>query len=188
MKEDPKSAIVRIDGFIDSNRESPLRIVLLQGLSRSEHMDTSIQKATELGVAEIMPVICERSLILREDRARKKHERWQHIAASACEQSGRNVLPVMHEAIALNHAIAKRGPRTNLVLDPGANTGIKNIDLDGDSVGVLCGPEGGLSEQEVGEASAAGYQRINLGPRILRTETAGPALIAAIQTLWGDMG
>ena len=188
IDEDPRSAVVRIERFIVADRESPLRIVLLQGLSRSEHMETSIQKATELGVAEIVPVICERSLNIKKDRAQKKHERWQQIVAGACEQSGRNILPVLHEPTAFNQAVAQVRARTRLVLDPAVGTGIRHIDVDAASIAIVCGPEGGLSEQELIASSAAGYRRINLGPRILRTETAGPALISAVQTLWGDMG
>ena len=188
INENPKSAVVRIERFIAADRESPLRIVLLQGLSRSEHMDTTIQKATELGVAEIVPVICERSLNIKGKRARKKLERWEQIAAGACEQSGRNVLPVLHEATAFNQAIALVSSRTRLVLDPAAGTGIKNIDAEETSIVILCGPEGGLSDREINASSAAGYRKISMGPRVLRTETAGPALISAVQTLWGDMG
>ncbi len=188
LNENPKAASVIINNFVDINRESTLRITLVQGLSRSEHMDTTIQKATELGVTEIIPVICERSANINGERARKKHERWNQIAISACEQSGRNLLPEIHQAITLEKAINEVSAGTRLVLDPAAEKGLNSIKPGLSSICILSGPEGGLSEQEINILSDAGYNRIKFGPRILRTETAAPALISALQTLWGDMG
>jgi 16S rRNA (uracil1498-N3)-methyltransferase len=151
-------------------------------------MDISIQKATELGVTEIIPVICQRSTQLNKNRTVKKHERWNQIAISACEQSGRNLLPRIHQLTPLDKAINEVAASTRLVLDPGATPGLKSIGLNNTSICILSGPEGGLSQQEINTSSDAGYNRINFGPRILRTETAGPAMITALQTLWGDMG
>ena len=188
LNQDPRAAKVIINSFIDTGRESPLHIILIQGLSRSEHMDTTIQKATELGVAEIIPVICERSVHMNEDRARKKLERWHQIAISACEQSCRNVLPGVHEVTGLEPAINTVTAGTKLVLDPAAADGITCIQHSNTKICVLSGPEGGLSEQEINTCADAGYHRIRLGPRVLRTETAAPAFISALQTLWGDMG
>ena len=188
LNENPKAASVIINSFVDINRESPLRIRLIQGVSRSEHMDTTIQKATELGVTEIIPVICERSANLNRERSGKKHERWNQIAISACEQSGRNLLPVIHQATMFEKAINEISTDIRLVLDPTATKGINDIEPDITSICILSGPEGGLSEQEMNKASDAGYNRIKFGPRILRTETAGPAVISALQTRWGDMG
>ena len=188
LNENPTAASVIINSFVDINRESPLRIRLIQGLSRSEHMDTTIQKATELGVTEIIPVICERSANINSERARKKYERWNQIAISACEQSGRNLLPAIHQATTFEKAINEVSTDTRLVLDPGAEKGINDIKPDITSICIISGPEGGLSEKEVNTASNTGYNRIKFGPRILRTETAAPAVISALQTLWGDMG
>jgi 16S rRNA (uracil1498-N3)-methyltransferase len=188
LDENPRSASVIINSFSDNNRESPLSISLIQGLSRSEHMDTTIQKATELGVTEIIPVVCERSTYIKKDRTSKKHERWNQIAISACEQSGRNLLPTLFEVTELETAINEATASTKLVLDPNALQSVKNIELNDASICILSGPEGGLSEQEINTSSDAGYNRVNFGPRILRTETAGPAIITALQTLWGDMG
>jgi 16S rRNA (uracil1498-N3)-methyltransferase len=188
LDEDPRSASVIINSFTDKNRESPLSISLIQGLSRSEHMDLSIQKATELGVTEIIPVICQRSTNLNKNRTSKKQKRWNQIAISACEQSGRNLLPNIHQLTAFDKAINKISDSTRLVLDPGATQGIKSIGINNTSICILSGPEGGLSQHEINTLSDAGYNRINFGPRILRTETAGPAIITALQTLWGDMG
>jgi len=188
LNDNPKAASVYINSFTHTNRESPLRITLIQGLSRSEHMDTTIQKATELGVTEIIPVICERSANIKKERAGKKHERWNQIAISACEQSGRNFLPRIHQVTGIDKAINGVAACTRLVLDPGAAQGVHDIEVNNASICILSGPEGGLSEQEINTSSDAGYNRIKLGPRVLRTETAGPAIISALQTLWGDMG
>jgi len=188
LNDDPKAANILINSFTHTNRESTLRITLMQGLSRSEHMDTTIQKATELGVTEIIPVICERSATINKQRASKKHERWLQIAISACEQSGRNRLPRIHHVTRLDKAIGGVEASSGLVLDPGAAQGIKNFEIKNTQIYILSGPEGGLSEQEINIASDAGYKRIKFGPRVLRTETAGPAIISALQTLWGDMG
>jgi 16S rRNA (uracil1498-N3)-methyltransferase len=188
LNEEPKAANVIINSFVDIKRESSLRITLIQGLSRSEHMDTTIQKATELGVTEIIPVVCERSANINRGRAGKKHERWHQIAISACEQSGRNLLPEIHHAATFEKAVNEVFADTRLVLDPAAENGLNSINTDIASICILSGPEGGLSEQEINTASDAGYIRIKFGPRILRTETAGPAAIAALQTRWGDMG
>lgn len=187
LDEDPRSASVMINSFTEKNRESHLYITLMQGLSRSEHMDISIQKATELGVTEIIPVICQRSTNLNKNRTDKKQQRWNQIAISACEQSGRNLLPRIHQLTPLDKAINEVAASTRLVLDPGATQGLKNIGIN-TSICILSGPEGGLSQQEISASSDAGYNRVNFGPRILRTETAGPAIITALQTLWGDMG
>ena len=188
LDEDPRSVSVMINSYTDINRESPLSISLIQGLSRSEHMDITIQKATELGVTEIIPAICQRSTNIKKERTGKKHERWNQIAVSACEQSGRNLLPRIHQVIPLEKVISKIYAGTQLVLDPSATQGVKSIEINNASICILSGPEGGLSEQEINTSSDAGYNRVNFGPRILRTETAGPAIITALQTLWGDMG
>ena len=188
LDEDPRSASVIINSFTDKDHESPLSISLIQGLSRSEHMDITIQKATELGVTEIIPVICQRSTNLNKNRTGKKQQRWNQIAISACEQSGRNLIPRIHQLTPLDKAINEVAASTRLVLDPGATQGVKSIGINNTSICILSGPEGGLSQQEINTSSDAGYNRVTIGPRILRTETAGPAIITALQTLWGDMG
>ena len=188
LDEDTRSASVIIKNFTENNRESPLSISLMQGLSRNEHMDISIQKATELGVTEIIPVICQRSAKLNKNRIGKKQQRWNQIAISACEQSGRNLLPKIHQLTSLDNAIFEVTASTRLVLDPGARQGLNSIGINNTSICILSGPEGGLSQQEINTSSDAGYNRVNFGPRILRTETAGPAIITALQVLHGDMG
>lgn len=188
LNENPKAADIIVNDYIDINRESSVPITLIQGLSRSEHMDLTIQKATELGVTEIIPVSCERSIGMKDDRALKKLDRWNQIAISACEQSGRNCLPLMHQISRLEDALARVHAGIKIVLDPGASAGITNIVQNAVSISILSGPEGGLSDTELAVAASAGYNRIRFGPRILRTETAAPALVAVLQTMWGDMG
>lgn len=188
LNANPKAADIIVNSYFDDNRESSLPITLIQGLSRSEHMDLTIQKATELGVTEIIPVSCERSIGMKNDRALKKLERWRQIAISACEQSYRNRLPQILEIGRLEDALSRVKAGVKIVLDPEASVGIRHIEQNVISACILSGPEGGLSDAEMTVAASAGYSRIRLGPRILRTETAAPALIAVLQTLWGDMG
>ena len=188
LNENPKAADIIVNEYHDTNRESPVPITLIQGLSRSEHMDLTIQKATELGITEIIPVSCERSIGMKDDRALKKIERWNQIAISACEQSGRNCLPLLHQISRLDDALGRVHAGIKLVLDPGASTGITQIGQNAASISILSGPEGGLSDAELAVATREGYNRIRFGPRILRTETAAPALVAVLQTMWGDMG
>lgn len=188
LNENPKAADIIVNGYLDNNRESPMRITLIQGMSRSEHMDLTIQKVTELGVTEIIPVSCERSIGMKDDRAQKKIERWKQIAISACEQSGRNCLPLLHKISSLGDALGRVHSDVKIVLDPEARVGITHIGQNAASISIISGPEGGLSDEELAGAANAGYNRIRFGPRILRTETAAPALVAVLQTLWGDMG
>ena len=188
IDENPKAARVSVLDFDDIDRESPLSITLIQAVSRSEHMDMTIQKATELGISEIVPVVCERSITVNKERAARKHQRWSQIAISACEQSGRTRLPVVHEIHPLARALSETDAAIKLALDPTAVSGLTGLILEQGSLCLLAGPEGGLSSSEIVAATEAGYQRIRFGPRILRTETAAPALIAALQALAGDMG
>jgi 16S rRNA (uracil1498-N3)-methyltransferase len=188
LNEDPKAARLNIQHYVEINRESPLKTILAQGVSRNEHMDATIQKATELGVSEIIPVICERSATIKKERMNKKLDRWNQIVISACEQSGRNILPVLHDISTFDQALKHVSTVTRLVMDPTAAQGIRTIEQHTGPISVLCGPEGGLSETEIDTACKAGYKRTRFGPRVLRTETAGPASISALQVLWGDMG
>lgn len=165
--------------------ESPLRIHLGQGLSRGERMDWAIQKATELGVAEITPIVSERCEVrLKDERADKRLAHWRQIAISACEQCGRSVLPVIHPPLPLADWLAQTAADLRLVLHPVAEP------LSGHarptSLAFLIGPEGGLADAEVRQAQAAGYRAARLGPRVLRTETAPVVALAVAQQLWGD--
>ncbi len=165
--------------------ESPLRIHLGQGLSRGERMDWAVQKATELGVAEITPIVSERCEVrLRDERADKRLAHWQQVAISACEQCGRSVLPVIHPPLALADWLAQAEAELKLVLHPVAAPLASHARPA--SLAFLIGPEGGLSEAEVQQAQAAGYQAARLGPRVLRTETAPVVALSVAQQLWGD--
>lgn len=165
--------------------ESPLRIHLGQGLSRGERMDWAIQKATELGVAEITPIVSERCEVrLRDERADKRLAHWQQVAISACEQCGRSVLPVIHPPLALADWLAQAEAELKLVLHPVAEPLASHTRPA--SLAFLIGPEGGLSEAEVRQAQACGYQAARLGPRVLRTETTPVVALSVAQQLWGD--
>jgi len=180
-----KQVCVELHEQLPGMAESPLRIHLGQGLSRGERMDWAIQKATELGVSEITPIVSERCEVrLKDERAEKRLSHWRQIAISACEQSGRSVLPVIHAPLELEHWLQQSSADLKLVLHPLAQELSKHSTPK--SLAFLIGPEGGLSDSEVNRAQAAGFQTARLGPRILRTETAPVAALALAQFLWGD--
>lgn len=165
--------------------ESPLHLHLGQGLSRGERMDWAIQKATELGVTEITPIVSERCEVrLKDERADKRLAHWRQIAISACEQCGRSVVPVIHPPLALAEWLAQTTAELKLVLHPVAEP--LSSHARPASLAFLIGPEGGLSEAEVQQARRAGYQAARLGPRVLRTETAPVVALSVAQQLWGD--
>ncbi|KFL37213.1 16S rRNA (uracil(1498)-N(3))-methyltransferase [Arenimonas donghaensis] len=170
--------------------ESPLRITLAQGIARGDKMDWVLQKATELGVAAISPVRTERTEVrLDAERAGKRLAHWQGVVVSACEQSGRARLPALADPDSLANYAAAESADVKLVLDPNANLGLGDLALPAAAaVALLVGPEGGLSERDLATAQAAGFRGLRLGPRILRTETAGLAAIAALQAIYGDLG
>lgn len=173
------------------NRESPLHIVLAQALCSGDKMDWVVQKSTELGVKEIQAVQSERSTVrLSGDRAEKRAEHWRGITIAACEQCGRNSLPVVHSPQNLvDWLVAMRQfTATKFVLAPLDGGSLNQQVKPGGSIILLVGPEGGLSAAETKLSEQAGFIPIGFGPRILRTETAAITGIAAIQTLWGDMG
>lgn len=167
--------------------ESPLRLTLAQGVCRSERMDYAIQKAVELGVDTIVPVLCQRSVVrLDRDRAAKRLGHWQAVVISACEQCGRNHLPDLRDPIPLAAWLQTPPTGLGLVLKPGGGA-IRGLRRDS-QVTLVVGPEGGLDDAETARAEMAGYRPLGLGPRILRSETAGIAAMAALQALWGDLG
>ena len=170
--------------------ESPLNTLLVQGISRGERMDYSLQKAVELGVSAIQPVFTERCEVrLDEDKAEKRRQQWQALMISACEQSGRCVVPEVKPLITLEHWFAQNPHQTGLVLDPYSTKTLNEIEKPNltQSLALLIGPEGGLTDQEVKQAQAQGLQGIRLGPRILRTETAAPVILSLVQAQWGDL-
>lgn len=170
------------------NRESPLQTTLLQSISASERMDLTIQKSVELGVNVIQPVISERSMQrLSGERADKKTARWQDIAIGACEQSGRTRLPEIKPVLPLEDALTACPHHTLKLLMSLNRPQALNHLIRPRSVALLIGPEGGLSPTEENLAiNRFGFHAISLGPRVLRTETAALAALAAIQMLWGD--
>jgi 16S rRNA (uracil1498-N3)-methyltransferase len=173
--------------------ESPLTVHLLQGVSRSDRMDFVIQKATELGVGRITPVLCEFSVVkLNASRAARRQQHWAKIAISACEQCGRNLLPQIDAPVALRDWFGEHASQDaswrRLMLAPGGKQTLRNLDLSAGSLTLLVGPEGGLSPVEHERATQCGFEALGLGPRILRTETAAIAALAALQTLYGDLG
>ena len=179
---------VELHDFNAVDRESPLHIHLGQGISRGEKMDFTIQKAVELGVTDITPLITERCGVqLSQERWKKRLEHWQKIIISACEQSGRNKLPQLHAVSSLPAWTQRASPSVKIVLHPLASHTLKQTSLaSGVGIDLLVGPEGGLSEAEVEFAVQQQFSKINLGPRVLRTETAALAMIASLQSLYGD--
>lgn len=170
-----------------SDKESPLPIHLAQAISRGEKMDYTIQKAVELGVASITPLFTERCGVkLADDRLDKRLEHWQSVASSACEQSGRNYVPKVLASDTLSHWLTQALPGTRLTLDPLGQHSLSDLPPPTSPIVLLIGPEGGLSPAEISAASAAGFQGLRLGPRILRTETAALAIIAGLQARFGD--
>ncbi len=167
-------------------RESPIEITLAQALIRSERMDYAIQKAIELGVVSIQPVLTEHSLHLEHERVAKKLTHWRAVAQSAAAQCGRAVVPEVQPLQTLASWLPQTGRGLKLALEP-QGVSLKKL-KPANVLTLLVGPEAGLSAADLHDAEAAGFQRLALGPRILRTETAGPAALAAIQSLWGDLG
>ena len=181
---------VEIGEGVERSAESPLAITLLQGLARGDRMDYVIQKATELGVTRVIPVSTEFSVVKLDDkRATKRVSHWRSVAASACEQCGRNRLPAIDPPDKLLNVLGsfRADAATRLIFRPGASQSPRNIDIGDGRLVVLIGPEGGFSEQEIENAEAAGFQAVGFGPRVLRTETAAVAILAALQTLYGDL-
>ena len=189
VDENTKHCSVRINSIQTRQTESPIKIILMQGVSRGDRMDTCLQKSTELGVHVIVPVICERTQVRFKDKqAIKKQEHWNQIIISACEQSGRCVIPELKPAITYEEALKIANARFKIILDPESKTGIKSFEQPEGDICLMVGPEGGLTQNEIDSAVENNFKQIQFGPRILRTETAGPACIAAMQTLWGDLG
>ncbi|MBQ9724590.1 MAG: 16S rRNA (uracil(1498)-N(3))-methyltransferase [Neisseriaceae bacterium] len=170
------------------SRESPLHIALIQAVSTGEKMDFTVQKAVELGVNEIYPVVSAHSSVrLNNERAEKRHRRWQEIAISACEQCGRNLLPTIHPIQPLSTLLtALPQADLRLLLAPQGSLKLHDIHNAPQRLTILIGAEGGFSSAEIELAQQSNFQAIVLGKRILRTETAGLSTIAALQTLWGD--
>ena len=169
--------------------EKSLQIVLAQAMCSSEKMDWIVQKSVELGVSEIVPIQTQRSVAkLSGSRAEKRAEHWRQVAIYACEQCGRNTLPLINPPQEFSSWLAqtKHDSSSKFILLPGGATSLRNQAIPQQRVTLLIGPEGGLSNDEANVAQQLGFSPVLLGPRVLRTETAAIAGISAIQTLWGD--
>lgn len=171
-----------------TDNESPLNITLIQSISSGDRMDFTLQKSVELGVTAIQPVISERCIVrLDGERAAKRLARWQEIVISACEQSGRNTVPPVLPIIGYREALDKMpSESTKLIMSINRARKLGDIRHPSGAIVFMVGPEGGWTEQEEQQAFDAGFQAVTLGKRILRTETAALAALAAMQTLWGD--
>lgn len=188
VKVAKREAAVRIGDFRDTNRESSLFTQLGLGISKGERMDFGLQKAVELGVNEITPLFTEHCVVqLTDNRTTKKHDHWQAVIISACEQSGRNTIPTLNSARSFNEWIRITQAAARLILDPDASTTLSSIKLEKPEVALSVGPEGGFSQTEIEQAQEAGFQGVTLGPRVLRTESAALAALASVQCLWGDL-
>ncbi|GAA5185607.1 16S rRNA (uracil(1498)-N(3))-methyltransferase [Niveibacterium umoris] len=184
MGRDPRA---RIDAIVLCDREAPLSITLVQALATGDKMDWIVQKAVEMGVTAVQPVAAERS-VLRLDgaRAEKRVEHWQQVAVAACEQSGRNRVLQVAPIRSLPHWLAEATQGDRWVLSPEGGERLSRIPAPTAPVALMVGPEGGWSERELAAAKVAGCRPVALGPRILRTETAGIAAMGAMLALWGD--
>jgi len=184
-----KTATVRVLSKQLNDVESSLELELIQGISRADRMDTTLQKAVELGVSRIRPVLTEKCTVrLQGDRLQKKVQHWRGVIISACEQSGRSTVPELCAVQTLEACFAELPTNgSNWFFQPGSHTAIGTADLTQHPCRLIVGPESGISEREIELCTAAGFNAVSLGPRILRTETAGPAAIAILQSRFGDL-
>lgn len=185
-----KGAEVRLKSACSPERESPLELTLVQGISSGERMDYTLQKAVELGVTAIQPVMMKRTVVrLDDDKRQKRRQHWQGVVIAACEQCGRNHVPPV-AAILDFPAWLENVPKLSgqlFLLDPEATSRLRDLTAPVGAATLLAGPEGGFDGNERDAAIRAGFARLSLGPRILRTETAALAALAAMQSQWGDL-
>ncbi|TYK65175.1 16S rRNA (uracil(1498)-N(3))-methyltransferase [Colwellia echini] len=183
-----KSADIKITSQQENNSESPLNIHLGQGISRGDRMDFTLQKSVELGVNTITPLFTERCGVkLNAERLEKKRQQWQKIVISACEQSGRAIVPVVAEPMLLNDWLIQQTTALKINLHPKAQHSIMSLPMQNNRVRLLIGPEGGLTDDEIAKANENNFQDVLLGPRVLRTETAALTAITALQCKYGDL-
>jgi 16S rRNA (uracil1498-N3)-methyltransferase len=183
--------LAQVGEFSPDRRESPLSVRLVQGISRGERMDYTLQKAVELGVTDIVPVVTERTVLrLAGERAERRLAHWRGVVLAACEQSGRTRVPAVAEPCSLSDYLTgyRAAAGVGLLLDWTASDALTDLGALAGPVSVLIGPEGGLAAAERQAAQAAGYRPVRMGPRILRTETAAVVALAVLQALAGDLG
>lgn len=180
-------ATAEITAASDTQAAPPVHFVLAQGISKGERMDYALQKAVELGIGGFIPLFTERTVVrLQGERLERRLEHWRSIAIAACEQSGRRRIPSIGPARRLEEWISDSSAGLRLLLHPGAPRTLGDLPAPDGPVHLLIGPEGGLSDGEAGRAEDRGFTPVRLGPRVLRTETAPIAALAAMQMLWGD--
>lgn len=181
------AADAAISAVTVADRESPLHVTLLQGLSAGDRMDYTLQKAVELGVSAIVPITTQRSVVrLDRERADKRNAHWRQIVIGACEQSGRNRIPDVLPVVPLAEGLAAVSAPQRFVLSFDGGARLRDLTAPTGAIALLAGPEGGLTADEERAARNAGFAPLALGPRVLRTETAAVAALAAMQALWGD--
>jgi 16S rRNA (uracil1498-N3)-methyltransferase len=188
LRVDKQTVSVKTGPLLERERESSLEVALAQAVSAGDRMDFTVQKAVELGIGAIQPLSSARSVVrLQGERLERRVQHWQNVAIAACEQCGRNRVP---EITPIRPLIDWLGevPREELklMLSPYAEINLRELPRPTGRVWLLIGPEGGFDEAETKAASVAGFTPVRLGPRVLRTETAALAALAAMQTLWGD--
>lgn len=184
-----KAVFIHLDEFRPVSCESPLSVTLAQGVSRAERMDYTIQKAVELGVHSVQPLLTERAVVrLGKTRAERRVAHWQRVAIRACEQCGRDFIPTILPVREYSEWLEDQtegGMR--LRMDPLGPSRLSEQTYDRGTITLLVGPEGGLSDAENVLADNAGYVGLRLGPRIMRTETAAVTALTAVQLRWGDL-
>ncbi|MBT8061664.1 MAG: 16S rRNA (uracil(1498)-N(3))-methyltransferase [Xanthomonadales bacterium] len=182
-----KGVVLEVRSRLPGAGESPLKLTLVQAIGRGDRMDYSLQKATELGVYAIQPLQSARVAVkLDGKRLERRIEHWRGVVLSACEQSGRAVVPRLFGPLSPQQWVSRETAATRLVLDPLAELALSAFELCGPEAELAVGPEGGFDDQEMALMRAAGVMPVALGPRILRTETAGPAAITVLQSRFGD--
>jgi 16S rRNA (uracil1498-N3)-methyltransferase len=180
---------LRVTARLPAIPESRLAITLVQAVGKGDRMDLALQKSTELGVTAVQPLFSERTEVrLEGERREKRAEHWRRVLTSACEQCGRARVPNLHEPLSLDEWLVAEHEGDRVVLDPTSEASLAAWTPDSGQVSVLVGPEGGFSDRELKMLRLAGVRALAMGPRILRTETAGPAAIAILQALHGDLG
>ncbi len=182
------AVLIEIGAWQAVSRESPLVITLAQGISRAERMDYTIQKAVELGVSRIVPLALARSQVkLDAEREAKRLAHWRGIIEHACEQSGRDRVPILDTVQSLAEFSARDHAELRLTLSPTASATLPELQPLPATISLVIGPEGGLAPQEFTALDTAGYRAVRLGPRVLRTETAALVALTALQSLGGDL-
>lgn len=183
-----KHVNVHIDSVKEKSRESPLTVHLAQAVSKGERMELVMQKSVELGVSSITPLITGRCAVkLDKERMAKKLHQWQAIVIAACEQSGRNTVPIVHQPVSLDDYVKATQAQLKFILHPDCSTTWRDYSVGQSDIALVIGPEGGLTEDEINLACHHEFLPLSLGPRILRTETAAITALSVLQAVGGDL-